>query len=75
MEKPLLSSEVGFFNGTPVLKVLLPEKWILRCCLYGNGNKLSYCTGPGIENCFYLNDIFAGNFSSIWKRCDQSILK
>ena len=41
MEKPSVC-EVVSFGETPVLEVLLPEKWTLKQCLYGTGNKLSY---------------------------------
>ena len=65
----------GPFSETPVLKVLLPDKWTLRGCLYENGNKLSHPYWPGNQKLFLLHGIFIGDASSIWKKCDQCILK
>ena len=36
----------------PSVKLLLPEKWALGGCLYGNGNKLPYPHWPGNQKLF-----------------------
>ena len=56
----------GPFSEIPVLKVLLPDKWTLRGCLYENRNKLSHPHWPGDQKLFLLHGIFTGDASSIW---------